>query len=404
VVNQAAILPAQWKSAEDLGACKFLVDRGVVLPWSEAKRLHKALSVRDMELLVSHLAVRMSERLDNRLAQEIIVECLIVLLANGSHEQILASFLETLLMQPRADEASAKVVEIALTTEPSESEHDDIVFSMSVSLVCELGLAIKDFTKAFPGQMPNAEKLLGHISTYLLSVSNTNNNAIRLSLLNYFGAIESGRTTRDGFNKVMGRFGHTVLEHLFYLLFRKKSEAIALEYLLENTPFVLEGDRHAQRIVHETWKFYMLKNPDRFGLFIQTFAAHLASTRETRPELATARINFCQHMGVLLTVVSKVNHKELAREIICALVLFRNDPNCAQTLTQMTSMAGLRDNIRALIKQVQDEKIDVNRVIETASRFVHTKRGRKPSFARSSGLLTVNQVHFLGQQPSAKAS
>src|SRR5690606_18318848 len=106
--------------------------------------------------------------------------------------------------------------------------------------------------------------LLDHIATFLLSVSNANSSCIRLSLLHYFGVCERHSEQKVCFNRIMGRFGHTVLDHLFNLLFRKRSEAVALQYLVENLPHVLEADRHAQKIVHETFKFYMLKQPERF--------------------------------------------------------------------------------------------------------------------------------------------
>src|SRR5690606_26461565 len=109
---------------------------------------------------------------------------------------------------------------------------------------------------------PKAQALLDHIATYLLSVSNTNSSCIRLSLLHYFGVTEHGSSNKLYFNRVMSRFGHTVLDHLFALLFRKKSEAVALQYLVENLPYVLGADRHSQRIVHETFKHYMLKEPE----------------------------------------------------------------------------------------------------------------------------------------------
>src|SRR5690606_41340755 len=113
----------------------------------------------------------------------------------------------------------------------------------------------------------------------------------------YFGVTEHGTVNHQSFNRIMGRFGHTVLDHLFNLLFKKRSEAVALQYLLENLAFFLEADRHSQRIVHETFKFYMLKQPERFVLFIQAFTEHLAVSGEDYDEAARV---FMQHLVLLL--------------------------------------------------------------------------------------------------------
>src|SRR5690606_9680768 len=162
-------------------------------------------------------------------------------------------------LEPNCDEACWPLVEIALSNELAEGTHDQDIFEMAVALVCELGISIQEYDRAYPGEFRRASALLDHIATYLLSVSNANSSCIRLSLLHYFGVTEHGAEQKICFNRIMSRFGHTVLDHLFNLLFRKRSEAVALQYLIENLPYVLEADRHSQKIVHETFKFYMLK-------------------------------------------------------------------------------------------------------------------------------------------------
>ena len=54
------------------------------------------------------------------------------------------------------------------------------------------------------------------------------------------------------------KFNENLLQYIWEKqLFDKKTEGVALQYLLENLPFVLEGDNHCQSILHETLKFYM---------------------------------------------------------------------------------------------------------------------------------------------------
>lgn len=385
-----------WRQCSSLQDALLLVDIGVILERPDVKKVMRELGDKQCADLVRHFAVRLAERHDNRLASECAIDSLMGLLSAAADENLLTAFLETYLEQPDCSRSGFLFVEIALTNEPDDFELDHHVFAMSVSTVCELGLALHDIEQQYPNQFPKANVLKEHIATYLLSVSNSNSQRIRLSLLNYFGV------TRDqvGFNKIIGRFGHTVLEHLFLSLFHKKTEAVALQYLLENMPFILVGDQHAQKIVHEIWKFHMLKKPERFGLFIQALASRLKSIEG--PIGTQMRRVFCQHLGALLTVVSELNHKPLAQELILGIVPFRQEAGKGVIL-QLVDSGDLRPLINELLIALRDEEDD-EKVVESASRFVAAKRGRKPSFQQLSGILTVRQVQMLSHQSIAKAS
>lgn len=388
-------IPANWKSVETIAGAKALIDYGMLLSWQEAKRLAKAFSPEDGEEFVKHLALRLAEKNETRLIDEMLVETMLGWLSNASSEKPMQVFLEAFLTQPNPGESACKLAEIALTAELVDPEHDDEMFSTAVTLICEMGLAIKDLDRKFPGQIERVHSVMDHIATYLLSVSNTNSSKTRLSLLNYFGASESGQEQKIGFNKVMSRFGHTVLDQLFALLFTKKTEAVALQYLMENLPFVLEGDRHAQTIVHETWKFYMLKNPERFGLFLKTFCETYTGIRYH--ETLLSRRPLIQHLGALLRVASEVNHRELIQIIISCFVLFEPSKERSEVIDALLQLEDIRPAVKSLLQDLRDS-VDTSKIIESASRFVDTKRGRKPSFARVEGWVTMNQVNFLGDQ------
>ncbi|MCH2192497.1 MAG: hypothetical protein MK188_16445, partial [Gammaproteobacteria bacterium] len=271
-----------------------------------------------------------------------------------------------------------------------------------VALICELGQILQFIEKEYPGELQmDTNKLLDHISTYLLSVSNSNNNCIRLSLVHYFGTLEAGKSYKPGFNRIMGRFGHTILEHLFLLLFNKKTEAIALQFLLENVPFILEADNHCQKILHETWKYYMLKKPERFALFIQTLTNHL--TAEDGANSIAARKVFLQHLGVLLKIVSEVNHKDLGREIMCAIGKFNNDPFRNDLIALIVKDKAIRENFRNICGKMIDAT-NGEQIVESADGFRSSKRGRKPSFAKAQKTRPIYQAAFLGHQQAARAS
>lgn len=398
-MSQKIGVPTSWKGTSDVEVATQLIDFGVMLRWRDMRTIKRTLSDADQKTIMKHFARRVVERADERLQMEILVESALVWLANASDENLLYAFLEEFFAQPGADAASWHMVEIALTVEVSENAHDEDIFEMAVALVCELGTSVQEYEQEFPGDFKRAHALLDHIATYLLSVSNANSSCIRLSLLHYFGVTEHSKSTRNCFNRIMSRFGHTVLDHLFSLLFRKRSEAIALQYLLENLPYILTADRHSQKIVYETFKFYMLKQPERFTLFIQAFSDHLITKDETYDQ---ARQVFLQHLGALLTVVSEVNHTQLGRELLLAVVKFKDTAFCQQFMQVIIEESDLRASYKELLNQLlygtgKEKKSESNQ-------FRSTKRGRKPSFARADGVGTMRQVNYLGGIELPKAS
>lgn len=391
-----------WKEVQNLDEAKALVDQGILLTWKETKTVKKVLALPEQQELIRYFAVRLAERTEFRLPEEILVESLLVLLANSQEEVLLVSFLEELVQQPNQTEACETLVELAITSEISDQEHHDDIFSIAVALICELGNLLQEVKKQYGDQLSfDPQRILDHISTYLLSVSNSSNNCIRLSLVHYFGNLEKGLSQKPGFNRIMGRFGYTVLEHLFTLLFNKKTEAVALQFLLENTPAILEGDNHCQKILHETWKFYMLKKPERFALFIQTLTRFLAS--QPHESHMVARKVFMQHLAVLLKIVSEVNHKELGREIMSAIGSFSQDSFRNEILDILSKDKSLRENYRLLVTKILNCE-NADQVLDEADGFRSSKRGRKPSFAKANKTKPIYQATFLGHQTTAKAS
>jgi hypothetical protein len=394
-------LPSSWKGTKSVDQSKQLIDYGVMLKWRDMRTLRRSFSEAEEQEIIRHFARRLVERRGQRLQAEILVESAMIWLANAASERLLHAFLEELFAQPGCDEASWALVEIALTSEVSENSHDSDIFEMAVALICELGISIQEYEKAYPGEFDRAQALLDHIATYLLSVSNANSACIRLSLLHYFGVTEHSSQPKHSFNRIMSRFGHTVLDHLFNLLFRKRSEAVALQFLLENLPYVLEADRHSQKIVHETFKYYMLKQPERFSMFIQAFADELIHKKTEGYE--ESRKTFMQHLGAMLKVASDVNHKQLGREFITAMLKFDSDAFSRELLDAVGGDVEIRKPFLELLEQLRAGK-DGADTDAAVAQFRSSKRGRKPSFARAEGLGTMHQVHYLGGIEVQKAS
>lgn len=393
-------MPHTWKGIKNVEMAKQLIDYGILLTWRDMKQLPKVFSLADRQMILRHFALRLGERVNDRLAAEILMESLLVWLAQGTSEIELNSFLSELLLQPNYFEACTALVEIAVTAEVSDLSHGEDIISMAVCLICELGKVIQKIHDEQPDSLPEADKMMQHISTFLLSVSNSNNNVIRLSLINYFGVTEAHLNHKPGFNRILGRFGHTVLEHLFSALFNKKTESVALQYMLDNLPFFLEADPGNQRIIFETFKFYMLKKPERFMLFVHMIARQFHSVAPD--ELRTAQKVFLQHLAMLLKVASEVNHKDLGRELITAIGGSRpsrdKDEIVALILNDKTIRPAFQDVLRKTHVGQQASGSASAQEDTSSSAFRSSKRGRKPSFTKTSTLRTIEQVSFLGTQ------
>lgn len=393
---------ASWKTMSSLEDARHLVDLGVLLTWKDFKVLRKVLKDEEIVDLVVYSAARLSERIEGRLSAEILTESLLIIFANIQEENVLEAFLQEVLNQPNRVATCSMLVELAITADVSDADKADEIFSIAVALVCELGTMIRQMQVTEPEELGSqGQKLLDHISTYLLSVSNSSDNCIRLSLLHYFGALEKGKTHKVGFNRIMGRFGHTVLEHLFVLLFNKKTESVALQYLLENVPYILEADDHAQTILQETWKHYLLKKPERFALFVQALSQHILSLPDD--EARQCRKTFMQHLALLTKKVAEVDHKELGRQLLSALAAFQGEPAFKDVVGRLAKDMSLRDSFRSLVVKM-NEASNLGNVIGDAEGFRSSKRGRRPSFQKSGKQRIMYQIRFLGQQSVAKAS
>lgn len=385
----------KWKTIKSAAQAKELIDLGVMLKWREFQSARKNIPVEEQGEVMLHLAGRLAERVDSRLSFEIALETLLIWLSNASDERHLTVFLDGLFDNPGWMETCRAIAEVGLTSEVAENDHDEEIFAMAVVISCEIGLTIRDFIQAGSVDQAACTPLLDHLATYLQSVSNSSSTCIRLSLLHYFGVSEQHVENKISFNRIMGRFGHTVLDNLFALLFNKKSEAVALQYLQDNLPFVLLADSHSQRVLHETSKYYMLKNPERFSLFLQTFSEFLMSMPT---EFDRTRKMFVQHLGLLLKVASDVNHKQLAKDVLTAISKFDAASGRDDILKLYTEQIGtIRRNFKDMLSQVR-AAVQANQSVESISQLRSSKRGRKPSFSRVERVATINQVAYLANQ------
>lgn len=386
-----------WRQCRDVESACDLVDIGVVTGWKDARYLAGYFKLEDQGLILRHMVRRLCERSDLRLSQEIIVESLLVWLANARNESLIVVMLQELFDNDRCEEACKAILEVVFSAEYAEQEHVLEIYDLSVVLVCELGFAIQDFEQQLPGQLRGSRHLLERVATYLLSASNSNSDAVRLSLIHYFGETERGLRDKIFLNRVLSRFGHTVLDHLFAMLFQKKVEGVALQYLLENMPSMLEADHHTQVIIHESLKFYALKHPDRFGLFLGALAERISG--QSPSEITLSRRALLLQFVALFRVASEVNARDLGRDIVIAMGHLKSDPSFVQLTRDMENDGFLRPVFKEMAQkliQAAAQNIDPGTLVV----MKNVKRGRKPSLAKTGEMGTVSQVAFLAQVAS----
>lgn len=383
-----------WRHCKTVEEAQHLVDIGIILSWKDGRHLTGSMREEDQAAIVRYMVNRLCERSEIRLSQEIVVESLLIWLANASSEGLIAVMLEELFSNERCEQACKNIMEVVFSAEYADKDHSVEIYNLSVILVCELGFAIQGYDRQFPGQLKGVRQLLDRVSTYLLSASNSSSDAVRLSLIHYFGETEQGIVDKVYFNRVMSRFGHTVLDHLFGMLFRKKVEAVALQFLLENMPFILEADHHTQVIVHESVKFYALKNPDRFGLFLVALSEKVAGMPEARGKLARRALML--QFSALFRVVSEVNVRDLGRDIVIALGHLKSDPSFGQVIRELEADTHLRPQFKEMVQKLlhaASANLDPAQLVV----LKNVKRGRKPTLARTGEMGTISQVSFLSQ-------
>lgn len=383
-----------WKNVTDVGSAKKLVDIGYLLPWGEGKTVVKVLGEEGSGELVRYLAVRLGDRYSDRLAAEILVESLYAVLTAASSEKVMIAFLEELFDSDQFENVTRHLVEISLGGEVGEDDLSKSVVSAAVALICEIGLNVQRIEDEDPGRIDRGKALSDHIAAYLLSVSNTNVQAVRLSLLRYFSQTEYGVSGKPNYTRLMVRFGHSIMESLFQQLFVKKSERVAVQYLLENLPCALEAGSDTQKIIHETFKQHMFKESERFCLFMHELGSHLISLG-SESSLCTAAESFARHLVALFKVTSDLGHKELGREILQELHKFAPYGDIRQWIRSLETSSEIRRTFRELAADYRVKVIESGKGGKVISQFRVSKRGRKPSLSKGDfGFL--EQVTTLG--------
>ena len=390
-----------WKNVKTKQHAFDLIDLGVLVKHKEIVSLKKLLNTEDEELILSYFAERFAERYSDRDAAEIILESLIRWLSLSCDDTLIVIFLRKIFEHPDSIEIIKVFPGLCLSLELAEKKNIEQIYDLSVFIISQMGIQINHLSKVYPEQFASHLKIINHISTYMLSVGNINSFTTRLCLLNYFATIDIQSGLERNFNKIMGRFGSTLLNQLFSCLAEKKMQCFALNYLLKNLPIILLTGDKTQETLHDVLRFNMLKYPLKFSLFIKIFSEDLKSNLlDNIPDNFHHQIieNYLKHLVLLLKVIAKVDHHHLSKEVILSIFAFDNHPYGQNILEQLKFSNMLRPYYRNLIKYLS--RIDNKRkYLESSSKFNFHKKGRKPSLKKDK-CSDFEVMYVLGKQVS----
>ena len=375
-----------WGSIKNKDEAKNLIERMVMVRWQDMNRIKRQISDEDQAEIIRYFAHTLLKKRQDAAAASTLIESVLVWMLHHLKEELINVFLAEILAHDRYLTMCASLIPLLTDLSVCDTEHEPMIYSLGVLIGCELGV---ELVKKIDPQDPIQVAVVHDISAQLLVVGNRSDLGIRLGLLHYFGALYQFSHSQSHLNHILRRMGRTVLESLFSLLFQKKTESVALQYLLKHLPYVFGADPYVQVMVHDIFRTYLLRNPDRFLLFMKVFVSEYMDTTK---EVESAKA-LLQHVAALFALCAEVRNKGLAREFAALLEEFQEVPGfsvCIRSLLQQSEVRGPYKEMCQHLNSSAEKKA------VPGARYYHShKRGRKPTFSRMKKIHDVGQAAFL---------
>ncbi len=389
-----------WRDATKIEDMISLIDRGILLPWQDSRKVLKGMAPESMEIVIRHIAKLFDERSDQLLSMEILTESLLAFISAAGEKKLIYQFIAEIFSQVHQERCIDGLIKTVLKNDLIDKDYREGAFVLGIFLISELGLAIFQYKEETQDNAPWIDTCLHSIATHLLALGNENNTHIRLALLRYFGTFNVFPQYRFSFNRILSRFAHTLLEQLFSQLFNRKNEASALSYLLEVMPYIFEGDQYAQQIVYYNFRHFLLKYPDRFVMFLTEIAKKYEELPQERSDLSLD--TYLKHLVALFDVCNEVDHKNLGRDVLMVIINFSENNDVKLKAYNLFKQLSLRKSFlemgSLLVPSLKHDEI-----LKTLSKQSTKKRGRKPSFSKNSENISLTNMDNLGIEIS-KAS
>lgn len=181
-------------------------------------------------------------------------------------------------------------------------------------LLTEFGLLLASRSGKSAIDNVGTGRVVEFITTSLLARSNVNSMAMRMSLLHYLFKNPLNAHASQQLNRVISRFGQTMLEDLMSAMFEdKKRETAAFYFLLEHMNIFISTSPALAEMCHSVLRHYMLKFPDEFPKFLAAYEDKIV----TEP---AKLLPLTKHYTLLLRIAAEVSQRALCDSMGAILV------------------------------------------------------------------------------------
>ena len=156
------------------------------------------------------------------------------------------------------------------------------------------------------------EEYQGKITSLLSSLSNINDSQARIIILQYFCQVPRTDPDSINFNKVISRFGSTILESLLKVSEKRVVNKVASNFLLDNLMSVVEkGDQNAQKMLHDMFKNNMVDNPQRIFIILKKLLE--CCNNKEKEQIIKTKLN--KHIELLTISAIQLKYRVAIREL-----------------------------------------------------------------------------------------
>lgn len=391
----------RWRNCTTPDEAHICLATGSIMTSAEARKIGKSWNESMKIALVEVFVDTFAKRVRIGIGSGDVVENLIIWLFQHPVGPQIDRLLECLLEEEITGNTACDFSDVVISLDYHESRHSEEHFAYSIAILCELGLYLMQdhHSEQLVGQQVALRKQsVRHLTTHLISASNHSHMSIRLSLWHYFSKAVGLHYSQQDLDRIMCRFGHTIIDYVFMRLFDKKSENISLTFLLENLPLALNGSAESQAILHDSLKSHLLKQTERFVLFLQKFTGFLNQNFAAQPDI---RETWLKHLVALFQISVELNHRHLARDLILIMYQHRESEYFDKVIL-MGTQSPMKPIYREMVDKLKEAE-SLQKLEAKIHNFKAPKRGRKPSFSTPSQIQSLGQVALLGGLDIPKA-
>ncbi len=382
----------QWKGVSSLAEAQRVIDGSVLLAWANMPGLKRAFTADDQVLLIGLMIANLRKKPQEQkhVTSSIAVENILIYLASVGSE-----FLDEVLVNELAHNhhAAREFLSCCQSLDYTEPAHSEELEILSLLLIAKLGLALHhqlpprdhpaaprhpSLSEGPPKSACDTEraKLLAAIDSHLLSMSNKANLAIRLALVEYFGFLAGAQDeAASHFIRLSERYGYSVAEQLFVLLDHKEHGPVARHYLLAFCQHLLRIGGSSQEILHFIFRGFMLRQPEGFLLFFESFREHIVAHC---PLGSAERVILMQHMAKLLENIAETENRLLTSSLLYFLATNFREKDYQELLLQLQGKAKLAGRrIHLGLKDIA-AVTSLQQLLKLEAALRIKKRGRKP--------------------------